>query len=50
MDFRALLVQVQDRLSDADRRRLHFLFAGDIPKWYNIHPSMSGTLDLLQWL
>ncbi|CAF4616300.1 unnamed protein product [Rotaria sp. Silwood1] len=50
MDFRALLIQVQDRLSNADRRRLHFLFSDDIPKWYNIDPSMSGTLDLLQWL
>ena len=50
MDFRALLVKVQDSLSDGDRRRLHFLFGNVIPRQLRDDPSISGTLNVLESL
>lgn len=50
MDFRALLVKVQDCLSDGDRRRLHFLFGNVIPRQLRDDPSISGTLNVLESL
>ena len=49
-DLRALLVKVQDCLSDSDRCRLHFLFGDIIPRKLRDDPSISGTLNLLESL
>ncbi|CAF1639663.1 unnamed protein product [Adineta ricciae] len=49
-DFRALLIKVQDLLSDGDRVRLHFLLGDDIPRNLRDNPSLSGTLSVLESL
>ncbi|CAF4626410.1 unnamed protein product [Rotaria sp. Silwood1] len=49
-DFRALLIKLQDSLSDDDRRRLHFLVGDVIPRQIRDDPSLSGTLNLLESL
>ena len=48
--FRALLLKLQDHLSDADRRRLHFLVGDIIPRQIRDDPSLNGTLNLLETL
>jgi hypothetical protein len=50
MHFRALLIKLQDALSDSDRCRLHFLFGNIIPRQLRDDPSISGTLNLLETL
>ena len=47
-DFRALLIKVQDLLSDGDRVRLHFLLGDDIPRNLRDNPSLNGTLSVLE--
>ena len=49
-DFRALLLRIQDLLSDNDRHRLHFLLGDDVPRYLRDDLSMSGTLRLLDSL
>ena len=49
-DFRALLVKLQDCLSDNDRRRLHFIVGDTIPRQLRDDPSLGGTLNLLETL
>ncbi|UJR11826.1 hypothetical protein I4U23_016006 [Adineta vaga] len=49
-DFRALLIKVQDLLSDRDRVRLHFLLGDDIPRNLRDNSSLSGTLSVLESL
>jgi hypothetical protein len=49
-DFRALLVKLQDCLSDNDRRRLHFLVGDMIPRQIRDDPTLGGTLHLLESL
>lgn len=49
-DFRALLLKVQDLLSDSDRERFHFLLGEDIPRYMQDDPSLGGTLRVLQSL
>jgi len=46
-DFRALLVKLQDCLSDNDRRRLHFIVGDTIPRHLRDDPTLGGTLSLL---
>jgi hypothetical protein len=49
-DFRALLLKIQDLLSDDDRHRLHFLLGEDVPRYLRDDLSLSGTLRLLDSL
>jgi hypothetical protein len=49
-DFRALLVKLQDCLSDNDRRRLHFIVGDTIPRYLRDDPTLGGTLSLLESL
>lgn len=49
-DFRALLIKLQDCLSDNDRRRLHFIVGDTIPRHIRDDPSLAGTLTLLESL
>jgi hypothetical protein len=49
-DFRALLLKLQDCLSDNDRRRLHFLVGDIIPRHLRDDPTLGGTLSLLESL
>ena len=48
--FRSILLTLQDRLSDDDRRRLHFFLGDDVPRRISDDPSLSGTLSLLESL
>ena len=50
LDFRALLLKIQDVLSDTDRHRLHFLLGEDVPRCLRDDVSLSGTLRLLDAL
>jgi len=49
-DFRALLIKLQDCLSDNDRRRLHFIVGDTIPRYLRDDPTLGGTLSLLESL
>ncbi|CAF2626341.1 unnamed protein product [Rotaria sp. Silwood2] len=49
-DFRALLLKLQDYLSDNDRRRLHFIVGDTIPRHLRDDPTLGGTLSLLECL
>jgi hypothetical protein len=49
-DFRALLIQIQNRLSDDDRCRFHFLIGDIIPRHQRDDCTLSGTLTLLESL
>lgn len=49
-DFRALLIKLQDCLSDNDRRRLHFIVGDTIPRYVRDDPTLGGTLTLLESL
>lgn len=49
-DFRVLLVQIQNRLSDDDRRRFHFLIGDIIPRHQRDDCTLGGTLTLLESL
>ncbi|CAF1221526.1 unnamed protein product, partial [Didymodactylos carnosus] len=47
---RSILLQVQERLSDDDRKKLHFLVGDIIPRGLRDDPSIGGTLNLLEAL
>ena len=49
-EFRAILIKIQDRLSDNDRKRLHFFFGNDVPRRIRDDPSLGGTLSLMESL
>ncbi|CAF5075104.1 unnamed protein product, partial [Rotaria sp. Silwood1] len=49
-DFRALLLKIQDLLSDNDRHRLLFLLGEDVPRYLRDDPSLSGILRVLESL
>ncbi len=49
-DFRALLIKLQDCLSDNDRRRLHFIVGDTIPRYLRDDSTLGGTLSLLESL
>ena len=49
-EFRSILIKLQDRLSDNDRKRLHFFFGNDVPRRIRDDPSLSGTLSLMESL
>ena len=48
--LRALLVRLQHRLSEDDRKRLHFFLSDDIPRYIRDDPSLGGTLSLMESL
>jgi hypothetical protein len=50
LDFRAVLIKIQDLLSDKDRERLHFLLGDDIPRCLRDDSSMGGALRVLESL
>ena len=49
-EFRAVLIKIQDVLSDTDRVQLHFLFGKDIPRSLQSNGSLETALDALQIL
>ncbi|CAF1519195.1 unnamed protein product [Adineta ricciae] len=49
-EFRGILLRLQDRLSDHDRKRLHFFFGNDVPRRIRDDPTLGGTLSLLESL
>jgi hypothetical protein len=48
--FRGILLKLQDRLSDNDRKRLHFFFGNDVPRRIRDDPTLGGTLSLMDSL
>ncbi|UJR17168.1 hypothetical protein I4U23_004064 [Adineta vaga] len=48
--LRAILLNLQDRLSNDDRKRLHFYLGNDVPRRIRDDPSLNGTLSLLDSL
>jgi hypothetical protein len=48
--LRAILLKLQDRLSDNDRQRLHFFLGDDIPRRIRDNPTLTGTLSLMECL
>ncbi|CAF1209909.1 unnamed protein product [Adineta ricciae] len=46
----AILLNLQDRLANDDRKRLHFYLGNDIPRRFRDGPSLSGTLSLMDSL
>lgn len=48
--FRAVLVRIQDSLSDSDRKQLNFLIGDDIPRRLQDNGSLINSLDVLQTL
>ena len=48
--LRAILLKLQDRLSNDDRTRLHFFLGNDVPRRIRDDPSLDGTLSLLESL
>ena len=48
--LRALILKIQDHLSDNDRQRLHFFLGTDVPRRIRDDPSLSGTLNLMECL
>jgi hypothetical protein len=48
--LRALIVRLQDRLSEDDRKRLHFFLGNDVPRRVRDDPSLGGTLCLMESL
>ncbi|CAF4025990.1 unnamed protein product, partial [Rotaria sordida] len=50
LQFRSILLRLQERLSDNDRKRLHFFLGNDIPRRIRGDATLSGTLSLLESL
>jgi len=48
--LRAIILKLQDRLSDDDRQRLHFFLGDDVPRRLRDDASLRGTLGLIQSL
>ncbi|UJR17376.1 hypothetical protein I4U23_004271 [Adineta vaga] len=48
--LRAIILNLQDRLSDDDRRRLHFYLGNDVPRRIRDDPTLDGTLSLMETL
>jgi hypothetical protein len=48
--LRAILLKLQDRLSDDDRKRFHFFLGDDVPRRIRDDPSLGGTLSVLEFL
>jgi hypothetical protein len=48
--LRAIILSLQDRLSDNDRKRLHFFLGNDVPRRIRDDPTLGGTLSLMEAL
>jgi hypothetical protein len=48
--LRSIILKLQDRLSDNDRKRLHFFLANDVPRRIRDDPTLTGTLNLMESL
>ncbi len=48
-EFRAVLIKIQDKLTNSDRSKLHFLFGEDIPRRLS-DGSLETALEALQTL
>jgi hypothetical protein len=46
--LRAILLKLQDRLCDNDRKRLHFFFGNDVPRQIRDDPSLGDTLSRME--
>lgn len=49
-DFRVVLIQIQNFLTDCNRKELNFLFGDDIPRRLQSDGSVENSLDVLQTL
>jgi len=49
-DLRGIILKLQDRLSDNDRKRLHFFLGDDVPRRIRDDPTLGGTLNLIESL
>ncbi|CAF4200778.1 unnamed protein product, partial [Adineta steineri] len=45
--LRAIILKLQDRLSDDDRKRLHFCLDSDAPRPIRDDPPLNETLSLM---
>ncbi|CAF3565931.1 unnamed protein product [Rotaria sp. Silwood1] len=48
--LRSIILKLDARLSDDDRRRLHFFMGNDVPRRIRDDPSLAGTLALMESL
>jgi hypothetical protein len=48
--LRAIILKLQDRLSNDDRQRLHFFLGDDVPRRIRDDPTLGGTLGLMESL
>ncbi len=48
--LRAIILKLQDRLSDNDWKRLHFFLGNDVPRRIRDDPTLGGTLSLMESL
>jgi hypothetical protein len=48
--FRAIILKIQNRLSEDDRLRLHFFLGDDVPRIIRDDLSLRGTLKLMDSL
>jgi hypothetical protein len=48
--LRGIILALDNRLSDSDRRRLHFFLGNDVPRRIRDDPSLGGTLSLMESL
>ena len=48
--LRATILKLESRLSDDDRKRLHFFLGDDVPRRIRDDPSLGGTLRLMESL
>ena len=48
--LRGTLVKLESRLSDNDRKRLHFFLGDNVPRRIRDDPSLGGTLSLMESL
>ena len=48
--LRAIILKIQDYLSDHDRKCLHFFLGPDVPRRIRDDPSLGGTLNLMESL
>jgi hypothetical protein len=48
--LRGIILNLETRLSDNDRKRLHFFLGNDVPRRIRDDPSLGGTLSLMESL
>ena len=49
-NLRSIILKLESRLSDNDRKRLHFFLGNDVPRRIRDDPSLTGTLNLMESL